>query len=450
MALPAATVWEVRPATGSDNNGGGFVAGASGTDYSQQDSAQYNATDLAVDSSVNTKVTSATHNFVSADVGNLIHITAGSGWTQGFYEIVSVASNAATLDRSPASVSTTGGTYAVGGALATISKAYGSAVGCNTIYIKGTYTATAVLLLTALVNTTPFFFIGYSSTRGDGGQCTWTTATNSTYLIQPSTSNPANYIFQNISFTTSAGTKVAAIDGSLNSQGVGWKFVNCTWNGFPSAMNADYVNSVHYNLAILTLEQCVIKNCTSHGIRCCGGTVFINCNIHDNTGDGIHCEDQPGSGLAAQGPIVLIRTVVYNNGANGCTQKTGNSSFSNSNYLSWIFINSALLNSGGDGFQATNNGAGPTIQAHNTIIENNGGYGVNNLNGDVGAISFYNCAWRNNTSGDTSGTGIAKGPNDVTLTAECFTSIGSDYTLNSTSGGGAACKGAGFPSSIPS
>src|SRR5262245_28758828 len=110
--------WEVR-STGNDNNGGGFVIGGSGTDYSQQDAAQYNFTDLVVDGSVNTKVTSASHNFVAADVDNIMHITAGTGWTVGFYRILSVASNAATLDRSPAAVSTTGGTFYVGGALAT-------------------------------------------------------------------------------------------------------------------------------------------------------------------------------------------------------------------------------------------------------------------------------------------------------------------------------------------
>lgn len=34
MALSSATVFEVRT-TGADTNGGGFVAGAAGTDYSQ-------------------------------------------------------------------------------------------------------------------------------------------------------------------------------------------------------------------------------------------------------------------------------------------------------------------------------------------------------------------------------------------------------------------------------
>ena len=100
MAFDANTQWDVRT-TGSDSNGGGFVYGKGVKDVTA-------ATDLAVDSSNNKKVTSASHNFVSGDVGKFINVTAGTNWTPGWYQILSTASNAATLDRSPAPVSTTG------------------------------------------------------------------------------------------------------------------------------------------------------------------------------------------------------------------------------------------------------------------------------------------------------------------------------------------------------
>jgi hypothetical protein len=107
-ALGAATVFEVRGTggigPGSDSNGGGANAATVATLFS--------GTDLAVDASLNTKVSSAGHNFVAADVGTQIKITAGTGWTVGSYHVVSVAANAATLDRSPAPVSTTAGTWA--------------------------------------------------------------------------------------------------------------------------------------------------------------------------------------------------------------------------------------------------------------------------------------------------------------------------------------------------
>ena len=67
-------------------------------------------TDFVVDATDNTKVTSASYNFVAADVGGTLQVTAGTSWTTGDYTISSVAANAAFLDRSPAAVGTTGGT----------------------------------------------------------------------------------------------------------------------------------------------------------------------------------------------------------------------------------------------------------------------------------------------------------------------------------------------------
>src|SRR5437667_9506862 len=122
MALSASTVWEVRQATGNDNNGGGFVVGASGTDYSQQTTAQLSLTDLAT-TGVVTTLTSVTGGFTSAMVGNIIHIISGTNFTAGFYQItVFTNSNTVTLDRAPTTAAGVSGTGSVGGALATINQ----------------------------------------------------------------------------------------------------------------------------------------------------------------------------------------------------------------------------------------------------------------------------------------------------------------------------------------
>src|SRR5262245_30698817 len=180
MALAAATAWEVRT-TGSDTlNSGGFVTGASGTDFSQQDAAQYSFADLATSTGTvaNPTVTSASHNFVAADVGNILRITAGTNWTAGFYQIQSVAANAATLDRACGSAaSLSAGSYVVGGAFASPGQAGAAHVGGNIIWVKtGTYTVTnatanvtvgCVSLTTGLTaNVTRL--VGYSASRGDG------------------------------------------------------------------------------------------------------------------------------------------------------------------------------------------------------------------------------------------------------------------------------------------
>ena len=118
MALSAYGIWEVRT-TGSDLNGGGFKYGATGTDYSQQNSPQYSGTDLESDATDNTKVKSTTAGSpIAADVGNYLRISGGSGFTQGWYEIISQDGTWWTLDSSVGGTSLSGGTFRVGGALA--------------------------------------------------------------------------------------------------------------------------------------------------------------------------------------------------------------------------------------------------------------------------------------------------------------------------------------------
>ena len=83
--LASTATWEVRPTNGNDNYGGCFdPAIGIGTDYTQQNAVEYNFTDLVI-SATTTNVTSVSHSFVVADTGNCIHISAGSGFTTGWY-----------------------------------------------------------------------------------------------------------------------------------------------------------------------------------------------------------------------------------------------------------------------------------------------------------------------------------------------------------------------------
>lgn len=183
MAISPNTVWEVRGG-GNDNNGGGFnfKNATPGTDFSQQNANQYTFTDLAatVATSAAPVITSASHNFVAADCGNMIHITAGTNWTPGWYEIVSVSANAATLDRACASAaSPTAGTFFVGGSLLTIGQAGAAHVGGNTIWVKynggtgfasastSSNVATGILTFAAGTTVQPTLLRGYETVRGD-------------------------------------------------------------------------------------------------------------------------------------------------------------------------------------------------------------------------------------------------------------------------------------------
>lgn len=85
--VSATTVFELQIGA-SDSNGGGFDPSSAGM-----------LTDLAA-TVANTSapvVTSASYNFVAGDVGNWLFIQSGTNWTAGWYQIASVAANAATL-----------------------------------------------------------------------------------------------------------------------------------------------------------------------------------------------------------------------------------------------------------------------------------------------------------------------------------------------------------------
>jgi hypothetical protein len=168
MALAATSVWEMRD-TGANTNGGFYKSDAGTTDYSQQDAAQLALTDLASDGA-GTGISSATGGFTAAMVGNGIYITGGTGFTTGWYEIIThTDTNNIAIDRS-AGASKTGGTGNVGGAVALpVDAMFELMTAGSFMWIKaGTYTFTeAVDALKDGSLTNPNRVQGYNATRGD-------------------------------------------------------------------------------------------------------------------------------------------------------------------------------------------------------------------------------------------------------------------------------------------
>ena len=186
MAFALTTNWDIRT-TGSDSNGGGWDTASSGTDYSQQNSAQVAFTDLVI-GATNTEITSALNPFTSAYVGNIINVTGGIGFTVQRVQVVSVLAGVATCDKAVGTASSTGGTGNLGGSLANFATAVNimpnsSANTGNTVWIQsGTYTYTSTQTLTPGGGSAQIF--GYQNTHGDfAARPLITTATNSTTLI---------------------------------------------------------------------------------------------------------------------------------------------------------------------------------------------------------------------------------------------------------------------------
>jgi hypothetical protein len=416
MALAAATVWEVRT-TGNNANGGGFVAGASGTDRSQQAAAQIAYTDLVL--ATTTTLTSAAFPFSAAEVGNILNITGGTGFTTGWYQIVSVSVVTATIDRVGGTGGSTGGTGNLGGALLTIAQALTLAiVDSMTIYVRGgTYIITTALSFPGQSGTAHTSLLGYSTTRGDLGR----PIVSVTAAVNGATLN-TGWSIENFEFdgTNTGVVGFATANGIVNVSNV--KIHRFTGAGASG------------NGANLTFDYCEVTACAS-GLTLGSSGVVSRSWIHDNTGNGIsidnngsvtHCVVSNNTGgssvgitIASSGAATLLSNVIYGNGSHGISTVTA------------ALVRGALV-------------------ARNNIVMSNGGYGWDQVS-VIARPDFpwidYN-AFYNNTSGARNN--VNASPNDVTLTADPFTNAaGNDFTLNNTSGGGAACRGAGSPGVLP-
>lgn len=431
MAIASTAVWEVRPTVGSDTNGGGFdpaISGA-GTDYSQQNAAQYSATDLASVSSL--VVSSVSHSFVSADVGNIMNIASGTGFTPGFYEIVSVSAGQATLDRSPGTVGA-GGAYAVGGALATVAGVFASVVNGNSFYLKdtGSLTVTSALSIGSMTLLT---FIGYTTTRGDGGRVVWTTATNSTNLLTFAGSQ--TIAFYNIYFSNSASVRADCCP-SPGSGTLYTTFINCVFDGFVTAIDGNY--NENYQYVFLLLISCEVKNCSAYGVENSGPTLVIASYIHDCATAGFYAI-RPQSNPS----YTFIRTAFASNGV-GLT-------LDNIQDMPLTIENCVFYDNTGDGLQSTSSPSLPgALVLFNSIFYGNGGYGIGFSAIGTPPTAFIEAnAFGDNTSGARSNFPYGSA-GDISLTADPFVNgSAGDFSLNSTTGGGTSCKGAGFPSALP-
>ncbi len=158
------------------------------TDRSQQDAAYHtwkaadgdHTNDLDPTNANPSVVTSATHDFVGAEVGNMFYLSAGTNLTPGWYQIVSanLSTNTGTLDRNcMTGASSANITGTLGGALALGNSAIDSeffaaasgngAVPGNTVYMKGTWTLSENVTGAAndATATLPISIIGYNAAR---------------------------------------------------------------------------------------------------------------------------------------------------------------------------------------------------------------------------------------------------------------------------------------------
>jgi hypothetical protein len=425
----AATAWDVKT-TGANTNGGGFDSGvgAPGTDESQGSGTAITCTLTGTTTATCSPAISAT----THGPGNFINIASGSGCTTGWYEILSQSSGTATFDHAMGTA-TDACVGVVGGSLSTIQQANTNSVASNAIWCSGTYTFTTTL---AVAQST-VSFIGYGSTHGDGTLCSWTTATNSTVIINTGSSNGGTQTFQNLNLSNTATTKASGIY-QLNAHGTtqGWNFVNDTFNGFAVAIDSS--DGTPDDVAFITVVNSLIENSTIAGISM-GGTDFGVLRIFGSS----FISNAQHISISDNSPVTIARTIFA-----GSTAAFGLNmdSIDSTTFDNCTFANN-VNSSATVGFTSNN----AFFALTNNIFYGNTGLGLAVItstgNGAIrGLASSHSNAFGNNTGG----TGWPGSVGDVALTANPFTNAGSgDYSLNSTAGGGAALKGAGFPGIFP-
>lgn len=415
MALSANSVFEVQTG-GSDTNGGGFVTGAAGTDYSlvaakrTATGSNDSTTDaVAVGTGVITSVTAA---FTSAIVGNIISLSGGTGTlAQGWYQVtVFTSATSITVDRNVAAGN--GITMNIGGALASPGMAGGvGLVTNNAIYIKaGTYTITSATpnisggCLSSAGAT--LFIEGYQTTRGDLGIPPLLQASGiSTFtliLISAAGSTVYNISFDGASLTSSRG---------LNLRGVGFKL---------SAVN--FTNSAFVQTTVATFARCTATGCSTASVFLSGS--YIQCIAYDNTITGF---------------VVPILQVAVR-----CISDSNTGASTDGFSVTGQAINCIAYANGRDGFRQLGNAV-----VQNCIAESNIATGINNNN--TAGVILTNNATFGNATGVSVGAGIANlNISPVVGTSSFFTNAtGQDFSLNNTAGAGAVARAAGYPGVLP-
>lgn len=257
-------------------NGGFFVTGASGTDYSKQNGAEYALTSITSPGPGNT----INYAYASADmVGNGIFVVSGTNYTlNSWFEITSVIVNTSitcSTNSAGASICITGvgsnGVMNIGGAnllnSTLVDDMFEASTAGNIYYIKsGTYTVGEAISLTRDGSTTaPLKIIGYTATYGDACDFSSRPVLNfgAFYLLVG-----VYWIVRNIN-ATGTSTYVLGMSGYN-------KFANCKVVNKSTTANRS---------AILTSSNFFIQNCEACSYY--GHGIYI-ADSGDLTGNYIH------------------------------------------------------------------------------------------------------------------------------------------------------------------
>jgi hypothetical protein len=447
FAISGQTVWEVRPSTGSDNNGGFFVAGATGTDWSQQGAAQLNFDGTVVaahTAGVTSTIILTGYTPQNSDVGNAFNITGGTGFITGIYQIVSINIGGLTwtLDRNATSGVASGATGNMGGAIKTLATLASNMVASNKAFVKSEATITTTtgfVFSTSSITVGPTVpattLFGYTSSRGDHGLVSVSFSTATSTAAMGFSGNGWRIDGWSINCNSTSGSDGINIAGSCDIR-------NCKVSNFDNS-------GVTASATGCSILYCEFTGGTANGVASIQFTsltcIVARCNIHDNACPGIVFSNSSSSSA--------IRENVFSNNSGSSSdaiQITGGNN---------VVCNS-IYKSGRHGVLFTSGGRFQFLFIKNNSITDHTAVGAAGIKCATAALPadprwdgnfFYNNT-SNRVNLDDTSTNAIDGVNpyvnqfDVQLTASPWTdAAGNDFTLNNTAGGGAAVRAACGP-----
>ncbi len=387
------------------------TSGTWAIDYSQQAGVQFSLTGLTT-AAANAIILTASA--TKAMVGNGLVITGGTNFTTGFYSISSVSAGVSlTVDRTCTSAAGAAGTAGLGGALATPAQGATNFVAGNVYCLKnGTFSVAAGISFAGAVT-----LIGYTTVRGDIVTKTILQASTTGFtLLSTSVSAPTLYNLE--------------LDG--NSQGTTTGFACATGN--PSLFNCRirrFVTGLNPGgILTSTLVRCEVDNNTTAGFAAVNTAYVLRwCYIHDN-----------GANFNSTGSstnVTAYNTVLSKNAGIGYPGRV-------SAWYNCVF------------YKCVSDAISPAANTNaltdlvNCVFWGNGGYAVNNSGAQLSTLHrAFNVASGGNISGDFSAINY-KPDSFVPLTVDPFVDgDNGNFSLNTTAGGGAACRAAGFPGVFP-
>lgn len=278
-------------------------------------------------------------------------------------------------------------------------------------------------------NNGPWQVWGYTTTFGDGTYATIDGGTTGASYVLLTVANFGPSFawikFQNNGATGSANGVSVSSHGSF--------FYRCVFSNVRGAGLGP--GAISGPLAVV---ECEAFGCNQSNTANLGGFVsntahmnLTRCISHDNTGSNSNGFVLSGLNIG----MTLVDCVADSNGKDGILG-------SNSGFI--FVVNCSCYGNTGAGINIAA-GVAQSAIFQNCILSQNGTFGINNSGGQSSSV-IQNCAFFSNTSGQTNNLGnFTTLMGTVTLSGDPFTAAASgDFSLNSTAGAGAACRGAGI------